>query len=544
MAELLGRGGMAEVHAALDRRLGRRVAVKLLRSELGRDPSFQARFRREAQSTALVDHPAVVTVYDSGEDVRTESGGAQVRTPYIVMELVAGRTVRELLDEAAASGESGLGAERAVEITAGVLTALQAAHDAGIVHRDVKPANVMVTPTGGIKVMDFGIARAVADSSLTLTHGSAVVGTAQYLSPEQARGEAVDARTDLYSVGCLLHELLTGRPPFTGESALAVVYQHVGELPAPPSRYDSTISDQLDRVVLTALSKQRDDRQPDALAFRDDLLAALAGTAPSRRAARAPLAGGRAGGVPALPPGPRRGRRRAAALAGAVLVVGLALGGWSPDRAAPGATTTGRGVEPRTPVLLTTAGGSSDAVETTSSTVAPAAPSASAAQTSRGAGSSAVPAVTTGRTAAADDDGGTPAGDDGTVAGSAASPASVATGAAAGAGSSAPTDPGVGSDQDSTPSDPSPTGSGGGGDAGRGGPGSGQSQSPAPAQQPAPSAAPAQGAGQGAGQGSDQGAGQGPSAGRATGPGRSGEAPGQATSQGKGPSQGQGRQHG
>ncbi|TNM69025.1 Stk1 family PASTA domain-containing Ser/Thr kinase [Streptomyces sp. NP160] len=274
VSELLGRGGMAEVHAGRDQRLGRRVAIKLLRSDMARDPVFQARFRREAQSTAGLNHPAIVSVYDTGEDVSTESGGAQVRTPYIVMEYVEGRTVRDLLDDA---GGAGLGTQRAVEITAGVLTALQAAHDAGIVHRDVKPANVMVTPSGAIKVMDFGIARAVADSSATMTQTSAVIGTAQYLSPEQARGEVVDARTDLYSTGCLLYELLTGRPPFIGDSPVAVAYQHVGELPAPPSQYNRAVDDELDQVVLKALSKQRDDRYADADEFREDLLAAEAG---------------------------------------------------------------------------------------------------------------------------------------------------------------------------------------------------------------------------------------------------------------------------
>ncbi|MGQ7295805.1 Stk1 family PASTA domain-containing Ser/Thr kinase [Quadrisphaera sp. KR29] len=274
VSELLGRGGMAEVHAGRDQRLGRRVAIKLLRSDMARDPVFQARFRREAQSTAGLNHPAIVAVYDTGEDVSTESGGAQVRTPYIVMEYVEGRTVRDLLDEA---GGAGLGTQRAVEITAGVLTALQAAHDAGIVHRDVKPANVMVTPSGGIKVMDFGIARAVADSSATMTQTSAVIGTAQYLSPEQARGEVVDARTDLYSTGCLLYELLTGRPPFIGDSPVAVAYQHVGELPTPPSQHNRAVDDELDRVVLKALAKQRDDRYADAEEFREDLLAAEAG---------------------------------------------------------------------------------------------------------------------------------------------------------------------------------------------------------------------------------------------------------------------------
>ncbi|MBC3763896.1 Stk1 family PASTA domain-containing Ser/Thr kinase [Quadrisphaera sp. RL12-1S] len=367
VSELLGRGGMAEVHAGRDQRLGRRVAIKLLRSDMARDPVFQARFRREAQSTAGLNHPAIVAVYDTGEDVWTESGGAQVRTPYIVMEYVEGRTVRELLDEA---GGAGLGTQRAVEITAGVLTALQAAHDAGIVHRDVKPANVMVTPTGGIKVMDFGIARAVADSSATMTQTSAVIGTAQYLSPEQARGEVVDARTDLYSTGCLVYELLTGRPPFIGDSPVAVAYQHVGELPAPPSQYNRAVDDELDRVVLKALSKLRDDRYSDALEFRDDLLAAEAGhpvMAPTvavahaaatqhlpttTEATRAVAAGGfvsrrtrtdptgQAAAVDApvtgqfaAQPEPRRGSRAFMSVLVAVLLVVLLLVGWLTYRA-------------------------------------------------------------------------------------------------------------------------------------------------------------------------------------------------------------------
>ncbi|SDQ22778.1 Stk1 family PASTA domain-containing Ser/Thr kinase [Quadrisphaera sp. DSM 44207] len=271
VGHVLGRGGMAEVHLGRDTRLGRRVAIKMLRADLARDPVFQARFRREAQSAAGLNHPSIVAVYDTGQDVFVESGGAEVQLPYIVMEHLEGRTVRDLLVE---SGGGGIGTERAVDITAGVLTALDYSHRRGIVHRDIKPANVMITPTGDVKVMDFGIARAVADTSATMTQTSAVIGTAQYLSPEQARGETVDARTDLYSTGCLLYELLTGRPPFVGESPVSVAYQHVREVPRPPSAHNPAVDEALDRVVLKALAKDREDRYADAEEFRVDLLAA------------------------------------------------------------------------------------------------------------------------------------------------------------------------------------------------------------------------------------------------------------------------------
>src|ERR671913_192944 len=214
LGELLGRGGMAEVRGAIDNRLGRPVAVKQLRADLAVDPTFQARFRREAQSAAGLNHPTIVAVYDTGEEPDPTSG---VPIPYIVMELVEGTTLRDVLRD----GRKIL-PERALELTAGVLDALAYSHKAGIIHRDIKPANVMLTPTGGVKVMDFGIARAVADTSATMTQTAAVIGTAQYLSPEQARGETVDARSDIYSAGCLLYELLVGRPPFVGESPVSV----------------------------------------------------------------------------------------------------------------------------------------------------------------------------------------------------------------------------------------------------------------------------------------------------------------------------------
>ncbi|MBO9555861.1 Stk1 family PASTA domain-containing Ser/Thr kinase [Cellulomonas sp.] len=272
VGELIGRGGMAEVHIGHDTRLGRTVAIKILRSDLARDPSFQNRFRREAQSAAALNHPAIVSVYDTGEDVFTEPTGVVAHVPFIVMEYVEGHTVRDILRDGHA-----VPIEEAVEITAGVLSALEYSHHAGIVHRDIKPANVMLTPTGAVKVMDFGIARAVADSAATMTQTQAVIGTAQYLSPEQARGETVDARSDLYSTGCLLFELLTGRPPFTGDSPVAVAYQHVREAAPVPSTFASDVPDSLDRITLKALAKERDARYSTAAEFRSDLEAVIRG---------------------------------------------------------------------------------------------------------------------------------------------------------------------------------------------------------------------------------------------------------------------------
>jgi serine/threonine-protein kinase len=272
VGELIGRGGMAEVHIGHDTRLGRTVAIKILRSDLARDPSFQARFRREAQAAASLNHPAIVAVYDTGEDTYTETTGAVAHVPFIVMEYVEGHTVRDILRDGQA-----VPIEEAIEITAGVLSALEYSHHAGIVHRDIKPANVMLTPTGAVKVMDFGIARALADSAATMTQTQAVIGTAQYLSPEQARGETVDARSDLYSAGCLLFELLTGRPPFIGDSPVAVAYQHVREIAPAPSSVASDVPEVLDRITAKALAKERDARYSSAAEFRADLEAAARG---------------------------------------------------------------------------------------------------------------------------------------------------------------------------------------------------------------------------------------------------------------------------
>ncbi|MFJ9585223.1 protein kinase domain-containing protein [Streptomyces acidicola] len=246
----LGRGGMAEVFAAEDVRLGRTVAVKLLRSDLAEDPVSKARFTREAQSVAGLNHHAIVAVYDSGEDV---VNGTPV--PYIVMELVEGRTIRDLLLNAEAPGP-----EQALIIVSGVLEALAYSHQHGIVHRDIKPANVIITHTGAVKVMDFGIARALHGAQSTMTQTGMVMGTPQYLSPEQALGKAVDHRSDLYATGCLLYELLALRPPFVGETPLSVVYQHVQDLAVPPSEVSDGAPPELDGLVTRSLAKEPDDR--------------------------------------------------------------------------------------------------------------------------------------------------------------------------------------------------------------------------------------------------------------------------------------------
>nr|WP_107904946.1 Stk1 family PASTA domain-containing Ser/Thr kinase [Streptomyces chartreusis] len=267
LGQVLGRGGMAEVYLAHDTRLGRTVAVKTLRADLARDPSFQARFRREAQSAASLNHPAIVAVYDTGEDYIDN-----VSIPYIVMEYVDGSTLRELLH----SGRKLL-PERSLEMTIGILQALEYSHRSGIVHRDIKPANVMLTRNGQVKVMDFGIARAMGDSGMTMTQTSAVIGTAQYLSPEQAKGEQVDARSDLYSTGCLLYELLTVRPPFVGDSPVAVAYQHVREEAQAPSVFDPEITPEMDAIVLKALTKDPNYRYQSADEMRADIEACLDG---------------------------------------------------------------------------------------------------------------------------------------------------------------------------------------------------------------------------------------------------------------------------
>ncbi|WP_445515469.1 protein kinase domain-containing protein [Streptomyces sp. NEAU-174] len=254
----LGRGGMAEVFAAEDLRLGRTVAVKLLRADLAEDPVSKARFTREAQSVAGLNHHAVVAVYDSGEDTV-----GQNTVPYIVMELVEGRTIRDLLLNAEAPPP-----DQALIIVSGVLEALAYSHQHGIVHRDIKPANVIITHSGAVKVMDFGIARALHGAQSTMTQTGMVMGTPQYLSPEQALGKAVDHRSDLYATGCLLYELLALRPPFTGETPLSVVYQHVQDTPVPPSETSGTVPPELDGLVMRSLAKDPDDRFQSAEEMR------------------------------------------------------------------------------------------------------------------------------------------------------------------------------------------------------------------------------------------------------------------------------------
>ena len=290
VGETLGRGGMAEVHLGRDIRLDRDVAIKLLRSDLARDPHFLSRFRREAQSAAGLTHPSIVAIFDSGQDEVTAPDGSRSVVPYIVMEYVEGRTLRHVLTEV---GQ--LAPDESARVTQGVLDALSYSHKMGIVHRDIKPANVMITPAGAVKVMDFGIARAIADAEATMTQTSAVMGTAQYLSPEQAQGRSVDARSDLYSAGCLLFELLTGRPPFVAETPVALAYQHVGERPVPPSSLVPGLPPAYDAVVLHALTKDREQRYQTAAQFRADL-SALRSHQPVSDAAMASLASYAAGG--------------------------------------------------------------------------------------------------------------------------------------------------------------------------------------------------------------------------------------------------------
>ncbi len=281
LGPVIGRGGMAEVHRARDLRLSRDVAIKQLRVDLASDPTFQARFRREAQAAAGLNHPNIVSVYDTGEEPDPNSG---VMVPFIVMELVEGHTLRELLR----TGRQIMPA-KALEFSQGVLEALGYSHKAGIVHRDIKPANVMLTTGGVVKVMDFGIARAVADTSATMTQTAAVIGTAQYLSPEQARGETVDSRSDIYSAGCLLYELLVGRPPFQGDSPVSVAYQHVREAPVPPSHLDPEITPAMDAITLKALAKDPADRYQTASAMRADISRLLAGQEVTARVPVAPV---------------------------------------------------------------------------------------------------------------------------------------------------------------------------------------------------------------------------------------------------------------
>ncbi|MET9612472.1 protein kinase domain-containing protein [Kitasatospora indigofera] len=284
LQHLLGEGGMASVHLAYDNVLDRQVAVKTLHTELGREQSFRERFRREAQAVARLEHTNIVTVYDSGEDVAADGA----TTPYIVMQLVEGQPLRDVLNEAIAQ-YGAMPAERALKITAGVLAALEASHDAGLVHRDIKPGNVMFDRKGVVKVMDFGIARALQSGVTSMTQTGMVVGTPQYLSPEQALGKSVDARSDLYSVGCMLFELLTGQLPFDGDSPFSIAYKHVQEEPPAPSSLNRAVTPAIDALVARALRKDPAHRFPTAEAMREEVERVLGGGAGSPLQASTPL---------------------------------------------------------------------------------------------------------------------------------------------------------------------------------------------------------------------------------------------------------------
>lgn len=326
---VLGYGGMAEVHRGRDLRLGRDVAIKMLRNDLARDETFLTRFRREAQNAASLNHPSIVAVYDTGED----TGNSAV--PYIVMEYVEGRTLKEVL-----TAEGRLAPRRACEMVADVCAALDFSHRHQIIHRDVKPGNVMLATNGQVKVMDFGIARAMAAGQATMTQTSAVIGTAQYLSPEQARGETVDRRSDVYATGCLLYELLCGDPPFTGDNPVSVAYQHVREAPKTPSSVNPDVPPSVDAIVLKALAKNPANRYQTAGEMRDDLERAIAGrpvmaTPLMSDDERTQLLGAQAGeethAAPAAVEEPGKGRKGVIALwtVVALLLVGaLGYGVW------------------------------------------------------------------------------------------------------------------------------------------------------------------------------------------------------------------------
>ncbi|NMM94721.1 Stk1 family PASTA domain-containing Ser/Thr kinase [Bifidobacterium oedipodis] len=275
LGQLIGRGGMAEVHVALDTRLGRTVAIKIMRADLATDNIFLKRFRREAHAVAQMNNPNIVNIYDSGEEVVEGPNGTTETLPYIVMEYIKGQTLRDIIKV------NGALSQRDSEmVMLGVLGALDYSHRMGVIHRDIKPGNIMISEQGVVKVMDFGIARALDDSAATMTQSQGVVGTAQYLSPEQARGETVDMRSDLYSAGCVLYEMLTGRPPFTGDSAVAIAYQHVSEIATPPSSVVPGLPPMWDRICAKAMAKDRQNRYATAAEFRNDILSFMNGGVP------------------------------------------------------------------------------------------------------------------------------------------------------------------------------------------------------------------------------------------------------------------------
>lgn len=269
LRDLLGEGGMASVYLAYDSALDRQVAIKTLHTELGREQSFRERFRREAQAVAKLQHTNIVSVFDTGED---ELGGALM--PYIVMEYVEGQPLGSVLaDDIRQHGA--MPADKALKVTADVLAALETSHEMGLVHRDIKPGNVMMTKRGVVKVMDFGIARAMQSGVTSMTQTGMVVGTPQYLSPEQALGRGVDARSDLYSVGIMLFQLLTGRIPFDADSPLAIAYAHVQEEPVAPSTINRSVTPAMDALVARALKKNPNERFPSAAAMRDEIARVL-----------------------------------------------------------------------------------------------------------------------------------------------------------------------------------------------------------------------------------------------------------------------------
>lgn len=275
LGQLIGRGGMAEVHVALDTRLGRTVAIKIMRADFAHDDIFLSRFRREAHAVAQMNNPNIVNIYDSGEETVIDEDGHSERLPYIVMEYVKGQTLRDVL-----KANGALSQRDSEQVMLGVLNALEYSHRMGVIHRDIKPGNIMISEQGIVKVMDFGIARALDDSAATMTQSQGVVGTAQYLSPEQARGETVDMRSDLYSAGCVLYEMLTGKPPFTGDSAVAIAYQHVSEVATPPSNVVPGLPTMWDRICAKAMAKDRQNRYATATEFRNDILTFMNGGVP------------------------------------------------------------------------------------------------------------------------------------------------------------------------------------------------------------------------------------------------------------------------
>lgn len=334
----IGTGGMADVYAAVDELLGREVAVKMMRPDLARDENFLERFRREAQNAAKLNHPAIVAVYDTGQ-TPPEDGSV----PYIVMERVQGETLRDIVQE---YGKMRL--TDAAAIMSQVLEALHFSHEAGIIHRDIKPANIMITNTGAVKVMDFGIARALSDSSSAMTQTAAVIGTAQYLSPEQARGKSADSRSDIYAAGCVFYELATGQPPFSGESPFSVAFQHVQDAPPAPSTIEDMHlshreADSLDAIVLTAMAKNPDDRHADAKEMALDLRRLSEDQVPL--VAKLPGAAGPAGAAGSQDSGGGRHRADESSGAGTAAAAGLGAAGLGAAGAAGAASATQRTAE-------------------------------------------------------------------------------------------------------------------------------------------------------------------------------------------------------